>query len=424
MEDNNWIEDLRHKEHDFELRAPEGLWDDIERSLSSGHRRQRRILPLWLRYGGVAAVALCLAVIVPLLFSEHSLQDDVRMADSGMSKDSHNLVTEVGDKNPDEVVHAALRPLERGIKRVGNVLERHTKVLADASVSMETSDELSEGGEEKEKQKPAVTEHTDTAPSVIPPGSRTQPLGTGRNKDVPAVRHNKSGGAWSLTAYAGNLMANGKSSETGYSPIVRTLSPYGGAADVPIGVNKVYDILTMNRGESVETETHHKLPLRFGLGCGIPVSDRMSVETGITYSILSSSTVSGTDKNYFDTKQTLHYIGVPLKLHYNLLKTRKFGVYMSGGGMVEKCVYGSSDTDLFIGSEKASSTSEKVSEKRLQFSVIAGGGLEYRITEALNLFAEPAVSYSFDNYSSVENSYKEHPLNFDLKVGVRFDIKR
>lgn len=72
MEDNNWIEDLRHKEHDFELRAPEGLWDDIEQSLSSGNRRQRRILPLWLRYGGVAAVALCLAVIVPLLFSEHS----------------------------------------------------------------------------------------------------------------------------------------------------------------------------------------------------------------------------------------------------------------------------------------------------------------------------------------------------------------
>ncbi|NPD82919.1 PorT family protein [Prevotella sp. PINT] len=422
MEDNNWIEDLRHKEHDFELRAPEGLWDDIEQSLSSGNRRQRRILPLWLRYGGVAAVALCLAVIVPLLFSEHSLQDDVRMAGSGIIKDRHNFVAEVGGKNPGDAVHEALRPLERGIKRMGNALERHTKVLADASVAVAASDELSEGGEEKEKQ--AVIEYTDTASSVISPGSRTQLLVTGKKKAVPAVKHLKSGGDWSLTAYAGNLMTNGKSSETGYSPIVKTLSPYGGAADVPIGVNKVYDILTMNRGESVETETHHKLPLRFGLGCGIPISERMSVETGITYSLLSSSTVSGTDKNYFDTEQTLHYIGVPLKLHYNLLKTRKFGVYVSGGGMVEKCVYGSSDTDLFIGSEKASSTSEKVSEKRLQFSVIAGGGLEYRITEALNLFAEPAVSYSFDNHSSVENSYKEHPLNFDLKVGVRFDIKR
>lgn len=415
MKDNNWIDDLRKKEHDFEVRVPEGLWEDIERNLPSAVSPQRRIVPLWLRYGGVAAaVAVCLIIAVPLLFPEGESVVTVseKARTKAIAEDGHNLVAESENTDFENVVRENLLPLKR---------RYHVAEVVQSAASAGTlSDDMD--GQEQTVAEPvdtASTAATPSTPSTAAPSVRRQQPSVATKE----TKRRKSGD-WSLTAYAGNLMANAKSSTTGYSPVVGTLSPYNGVANVPMGADKANDIVTMNRGENIDTETHHKLPLRFGLSCGIPLSGRLSIETGITYSILSSSTVSGTEKNYFDTEQTLHYIGVPLKLHYNLWQTRKFGVYVSGGGMVEKCVYGSSDTDFIIGTEKTSSTSETVSEKRLQFSVMGGGGLEYRLTEALNLFVEPAVSYSFDNHSSVDNSYKEHPLNFDLKIGVRFDIKR
>ena len=172
----------------------------------------------------------------------------------------------------------------------------------------------------------------------------------------------------------------------------------------------------------METKTTHRLPIRFGVSVSIPVYEKLNIETGLTYSILSSTTESGTKSNLFDTEQTLHYIGIPVRATYDVWDSRSFGVYATGGGMVEKCVYGRSVTDFVIGNEVASSETEKIHERQFQFSVMAGIGIKWNITKSVNLFAEPGVSYYIDNNSNIINSYKDKPFNFDLKIGLRFNI--
>lgn len=51
---------------------------------------------------------------------------------------------------------------------------------------------------------------------------------------------------------------------------------------------------------------------------------------------------------------------------------------------------------------------------------MAGG--EIRIVKGLSVYAEPGLSYYFDNGSSIRNIYKDKPLNFSLNLGMRWTV--
>ena len=64
----------------------------------------------------------------------------------------------------------------------------------------------------------------------------------------------------------------------------------------------------------------------------------------MTYTLLSSDAkLAGEDQQI---EQKLHYVGIPLRANWNFLDKKLVTLYVSGGGMVEKCVYGK------LGSEK------------------------------------------------------------------------
>lgn len=66
---------------------------------------------------------------------------------------------------------------------------------------------------------------------------------------------------------------------------------------------------------------------------------------------------------------------------------------------------------------------EKVRESRPQFSAKAALGGAYHFTSSLSVYAEPGVSYYFNNHSSVINVYKDRPTSFSLNVGLRYTVK-
>lgn len=92
--------------------------------------------------------------------------------------------------------------------------------------------------------------------------------------------------------------------------------------------------------------------MRTGIRVSVPLTEALAVESGITYTLLSSSMESGSKENYYHTEQTLHYVGIPLKLRYKLWNSKRIGIYVSGGGMVEKCVSGKAKTKFVIGGSK------------------------------------------------------------------------
>lgn len=92
--------------------------------------------------------------------------------------------------------------------------------------------------------------------------------------------------------------------------------------------------------------------------------------------------------------------------NWNFLEKKYFTLYVTGGGMVEKCVYGK------LGSEK-----ETV--KPLQFSVSGGAGIQVNATKRVGVYFEPGVSYFFDDGSSIQTIRKENPFNFNMQAGIR-----
>lgn len=153
------------------------------------------------------------------------------------------------------------------------------------------------------------------------------------------------------------------------------------------------------------TDIHHKQPISFGISVRKGLFNGFSLETGLVYTLLSSDVRFANEYEVFSQK--LHYIGIPLKGNWSFLDKNSFLMYLSAGGMVEKCVYGK------IGDE-----SQTV--KPLQFSLMSAFGLQYKISRRVGLYIEPGVAYFFDDGSSVETIRKENPFDFTLQAGIRF----
>ena len=145
----------------------------------------------------------------------------------------------------------------------------------------------------------------------------------------------------------------------------------------------------------------HRQPVRFGLSLRYRLDGRWSVESGLSYTCLSSDITTIVADKTTVTEQRLNYIGLPLNISYDLLKNRRFGLYVSAGGMIEKSL----DTSPW------------------QFSLNGAAGAEYKLTDFFRLYAEPGLGYYFKDGSSIPTIYQDHPLNFNLSFGLRFNLK-
>lgn len=147
------------------------------------------------------------------------------------------------------------------------------------------------------------------------------------------------------------------------------------------------------------------------------LSPRWGVQTGLTYSYLSSDITTTYVSNTVVTKQHLHYLGIPLTASYTIVGNEHWKAYIMAGGMAEKLIKGQA-TDNY------SDHTSNISEHRLQWSVKAAAGASYHVTPLLSIYVEPGVSHYFDNHSGVVNVYKNRPTTFTLDMGVRMDINK
>lgn len=173
-------------------------------------------------------------------------------------------------------------------------------------------------------------------------------------------------------------------------------------------------------------EYKHSLPITFGASVNIGLTDRLSIETGVTYSYLYSKMEqsAGTAARTV-TKQKLHYMGIPVKIKYDFLQTRIVNIYGSAGGAVEKLVSGKRTTmDHYendnILSESPISRNIKVGS--LQTSIGANAGAEFYLDRRFGIYIEPGIGYFFENGNQPESYRTENPLNFTIKAGIRVKL--
>ena len=109
-----------------------------------------------------------------------------------------------------------------------------------------------------------------------------------------------------------------------------------------------------------------------------------------------------------------------MDVSFTIFDSRYFSFYALAGGSVEKCVAGNVSTSLVGGLEDAASNmKEGLAEHPWMFSVAAGVGAQFNITDRSGIFAEPRIAYVFDTAEDMLLRKNNSP-QFNLSVGVRF----
>lgn len=164
-------------------------------------------------------------------------------------------------------------------------------------------------------------------------------------------------------------------------------------------------------------EPEHEIPLSFGINVGRQLTSRLSVESGLTYTLLRTRLnyhCAGTD---ISRNVRNSYIGIPLKLNYRMFERSSFSVYGTLGAAI----------DIPVGKQFTTRTSKPLKadvlfphlSNRVQVSSLFGVGVQYSLSPRVGLYFEPSLRYYFNNHSSMPTYWQEHPWSFSFPLGVR-----
>ena len=434
----NWQKDIHDRLGSYEKDAPEGLWEGIRRELPKlndggmlTHKPQRKAAFRMWRMAGVAAAA-SVALVIGYSFLGNDVQDNINIP-TNTTKHPNMLASNkkpLGNEPTGVCAEQATHSEDNLLAEQPTLANVSTKqpTLASASTeqptlaSASTETDVKEIGskEENSKEENKQTE-TKTAKReesyVLPQNPDNNLLAfndmTERRGDEDAPSR------WSVSTGAmGGLGASGTT--TAYGDHLVFSSP--GVADTKD--SPMLDMNTINRDIETKTEYEHHLPIRIGLSVAYALTDRMSISSGLTYTRLSSDIKDASRESKYIGEQRLHYVGIPVNVSYKVASFRWLGLYGTAGVLAEKCVSGTTDEGYVENNTMKYTNTHDISSKPLQMSVNAGVGIQFDFIDNVGIYAEPGLSYYFDDGSALQTIYKEKPLNFNLNVGVRFKLSK
>lgn len=159
--------------------------------------------------------------------------------------------------------------------------------------------------------------------------------------------------------------------------------------------------------------TKHNMPVSFGATVSYALNDRLALTSGLVYTLATSSFEHGTSSNASKDEQTLHYVGIPLTASYTIWSNSWLKTYVNAGGQADLNVSAKVETE---------GHTTNIDKDRAQLSVGAAAGVQLNVIKQMGVYVEPGMRYYFDNGSNVQTVFKEHPCNFSLQMGLRWNF--
>lgn len=424
----NWQKDIHDRLGSYEKDAPEGLWEGISRrmpKLNDGgmltDKPQRTAKFRMWRVAGVAAAA-SVALVIGYSFLGNDTKDNINIATNTtkhpnmLASNKKPLGNEPTGVCANQTTHSADNLLAEQPTLANASTEQPTLASASTETDVKEIGSKEENSKEENKQtetKPAKREDSYVLPhnpdnNLLAFNDMTERRG---DEDAPS--------RWSVSTGAmGGLGASGTT--TAYGDYLVLSCP--GVMDTKD--SPMLDMSSVNRDEETKTEYEHHLPIRIGLSVAYALTDRLSIGTGLTYTRLSSDIKDASMESNYSGEQRLHYVGIPVNVSYKVASSRWISLYGTAGVLAEKCVSGTTDEGYVENNTMKYTNTHDISSKPLQMSVNAGVGIQFNVHDNVGIYAEPGLSYYFDDGSALQTIYKEKPLNFNLKVGVRFKLSK
>lgn len=149
------------------------------------------------------------------------------------------------------------------------------------------------------------------------------------------------------------------------------------------------------------------IPFKAGVTARYPLTERLYLMSGLEYSIYGSEVerfLTGKKRQY------AHYLSVPLRLDWSVVKKNSFELYMGAGASADFCV-------------AARYAGRSVHKDVLGVSLTAAGGAMWKISSHAGIYLEPQLSWCPGSSSAMPRTYRtNHTLVPCVATGVRFTI--
>lgn len=433
-----WKKGFHNKLNDYETTPPQGLFDEILKHIppveegekvlnkptevpitaANTNKKQQVKAAIWL------TAILSAAAIVAILLVNNSVVDVANHTNTigNLAENNKNVIEnrsgETATTSPDNAYTNSndneSTPTVNAKSRIFTSLKTAFKAVASTVLPQNTADKTTLAMVE---QPTITTEPTDKADNIqettvneVPKPSEKVECSEPTKHQHPTTpttnsrpRRNKN------SVQLGMLLAG--------MPTVNSSDDLYSVAPTAMKENNGMIVTGQNK---MVKKANHRQPITLGVSVALPLSSKISVETGLMYSHHYSELAYEVGNISHDIKQHLNFVGIPLNLNYRLWQRHNTSVYVSGGGSVEKMVYGK-QKERYDGTE--TTIANKVEMKELQWALSARFGAAYKLTKGVSFYLEPGVSYHFNNKSDLQTIYSDRPVSFQLKAGLRFNLR-
>ena len=309
-----WLNEIKKRMSDLEIDEPSGLWHSIEsRRMTSVENNART--PIYRRIllrAAVAAVLLATVVTTGffLLNEDISLPKKSVIADN-TGKSNGNISSE----------NVTVNSVTKNIMTEENYLtEEIAMTKGNIGISTNTVDKTTASILPAVSSEPGLSDiisPCDSNQSENTDSIATESILKNDLPNYPAYAYsgqissptdNKHGGNGIRIGLFASGISSSSDSRTAQINATDASLGYDGAAWEG---SPVLGMLLFNKGNRTTRKIKHHQPVTFGLSVSYGLTHNLDIESGITYSRLSSDSRDGSEKYYYVGNQTLNNIGVP-----------------------------------------------------------------------------------------------------------------
>lgn len=414
MKHNDWTEQLRQRLNDAEVPAPENLWDSISQQLDAqsqqldaqGQQQDAEDAQVAKKPHRVALLPWAAAASV-VLIAGVSMWWQLRSntPDIAMLEPSPHPIT-LTDNKAVVADASAVNTKVSAVNTKASAANTHISTTSTHAMLAYTEDNaLAPTASNKEEVMALTVAEQEVQSEPIAEGAQrtTQTQAAHTAYHLPRTQHQASNTRWQVGVGTAGNMNRYKSSGPIY---VNSLS----AVNTEYADNEMFRVSPYE--QDTKDVTHHDMPISIGLTASYSVTPRIALASGLVYTLATSSFQHGASMP--KETQTLHYVGIPLNLSYTVWGNSWLRTYIMAGAQADMNVKATL---------KADGHKSNIDNDRAQFSVTGGAGVQLNVAQQLGVYVEPGVRYYFDNGSAVQTIFKEHPTNFSLQVGLRWNIE-
>ena len=389
----DWTEDLPEFFEGYTEAAPEGLWEAVEAGSGAAAGR-RRIAGWW--YAGGALLAAAAVVAAVILFRPAADPSAIQVSSGDMVAES-----------------SAPAPAPAPAAIPAQIPSSDTREAGSVSGEPETAGQTPETPKSVSGEPETVADQPKT--TVVP--LEREALKPFKPKQRHRIR--VQAGVFGSGLMAQNVVQSGQAathiaSMMGSAPAIQTKSISGGPT--------TFDPSIIGRNKPAITQNSHRQSARLGVGVKVNFLPHWGLESGLTFTTLNSTFETTRGNSTQIIERELHYMGIPLYLHFNALQWRGVGIYLAAGPMYEFTDETSESFSTRLNGKLISSATDNTLQKDYRWSVNIDAGLQLEFMENNAIYIQPGFSYHFPQQVvpvDLQSYYITRPASFNLTIGYR-----